>query len=98
MKIIPTPPVSGIEQYSKINKKTQVGSTQAMQRDEIVFSNDATLFSDALKTAKQSLNDRLVNANIDVAEIKGKIQDGSYEVDSEQLADSIMMLQGYYER
>lgn len=99
MKILPTQQVAGIEQYNKISKKTNVNMSQPInQRDEIVFSNDATLFADALKSARQSLNDRLVNSNIDIAEIRSSIASGTYEVDNNELADSIMMLQGYYER
>ncbi|MDL2238557.1 flagellar biosynthesis anti-sigma factor FlgM, partial [Christensenellaceae bacterium OttesenSCG-928-K19] len=55
-------------------------------------------FAETLKAAKQSMTERLQSSQIDLAEVKSQIESGSYEVDSNELADSILMLQGYYER
>ena len=98
MKIIPTSPITGVEQYTKIKQKQIVDKTHELGKDEISVSDDATLFADALRMAKQDLNDRLINSDIDIVDIRGKIANGSYEVDKDELASSIMMLQGYYER
>ena len=98
MKIIPTTQIAGIEQYGKIKQKASVTESQQLGTDQITFSSDATLFSETLKAAKQDLNVRLAGANINLDEIKNEIANGSYEVDSNDLAESLMMLQGYYER
>ncbi len=99
MKVNVTFPVAGLEQYKATRKKAEVGSaTQVSQHDEIAFSKDATLFSDVLKAAKSSISDRLEKSDINIDTIKSKIESGAYEVKAEELADSILMLQGYYER
>ncbi len=98
MKIIPTGQIMGMEQYGKIKPKAKVDTAQSIGQDEINVSSDATLFSETLKVAKQDLNDRLQGSKIDLSEIKSQIENGTYEVDSEKLADSMLMLTGYYER
>ena len=99
MKVNVTFPVAGLEQYKALRKKSGVASApNVSQQDEIAFSNDATLFSDALKAAKNDMDERMRKSDIDLDAIKGKIESGAYKVEAEELANSILMLQGYYER
>jgi len=98
MKINLTPPVSRVEQYKVQRTKAAARTSSASPTDQISFSSDATLFADTVKTAKASLQERLDSSNIDLDSIKGKIESGSYKVDAKELADSMMMLSGYFER
>jgi anti-sigma28 factor (negative regulator of flagellin synthesis) len=99
MKVNVTFPIAGLEQYKAMRNKSHVGAAAETGRtDEIEFSSDAKLFSDTMKAAKVSLGERLRGSRIDLDSIKGKIESGAYEIDSRELANSIMMLQGYYER
>lgn len=99
MKVNSTFPVAGLEQYKALRGKPKVGpAAEIVQQDEIAFSKDATLFADALKNAKSAITERLNKPHADIDGIKNSIESGSYEVKSDELADSILFLQGYYER
>jgi anti-sigma28 factor (negative regulator of flagellin synthesis) len=56
------------------------------------------LFSDTIKAAKASVSERLSGEGIDISSIKNQIESGNYSIDENQLAESILMLTGYYER
>jgi anti-sigma28 factor (negative regulator of flagellin synthesis) len=96
MKINMTPPVSRVEQYKVGRSKAAPGATRAGQTDQISFSGDATLFAETVKAARASIQERLDASEIDLDAIKGKIESGSYKVNAEELANSMMMLNGYY--
>lgn len=97
MKINMTPPVSRVEQYKVNRTKAASETAQTSQADQISFSSDATLFAETVKAAKVSLQERLSASNIDLDSIKSKIENGSYKVDADELANSMMMLNGYYD-
>lgn len=99
MKINMTPPVSRIEQQYRVSRTTAVQSNSSVsQADQISFSGDATLFAETVRIAKIDLQERLAKSNIDLDKIKEKIENGSYEINTTELADSMMMLNGYYDR
>lgn len=99
MKINMTPPVSRIEQQYRVSRTTSVQANgAAAQADQISFSGDATLFAETVRTVKADLQVRLTQSNIDLDQIKTKIENGSYEINTMELADSMMMLNGYYDR
>ena len=96
MKINSMPPVSKLEQYKVQRQRNDVRSAAIPGRkDEFEVSDDAALFSDAMKTAKASVAARLNEEGIDVASIKNQIASGSYSVNTDRLAESILMLTGY---
>ncbi len=98
MKVNVTFPVAGLEQYKALRKKENVNRAESIaQYDETSLSKDATLFADTLKSAKSAIGERL-NAQTDISVIKEQIAAGEYKVDADKLANSIMMLGGYYER
>lgn len=97
MKINMTPPVSRIEQQYKVNRTAAVQTSSSVsQADQISFSGDATLFAETVRTVKADIQVRLTQSNIDLDTIKTKIENGSYEINTTELADSLMMLNGYY--
>lgn len=99
MKINMTPPVSRIEQQYKVNRTAAVQANGTVsQTDQISFSGDATLFAETVRTVKADIQVRLTQSNIDLDQIKTKIENGSYEINTTELADSLMMLNGYYDR
>ncbi|MGI6152242.1 MAG: flagellar biosynthesis anti-sigma factor FlgM [Christensenellaceae bacterium] len=93
MKINATTPIGVVEQYKAVRRNIEVAETQSVQQpDKIEFSSDASLFAETLRAAKNSLNERLAGADIDVEGIKVKIASGSYSISSEELAKSIAVL------
>ncbi len=98
MKINSMPPVSKVEQYKIQRQATETQSLgKSIGTDEMNLSSDATLFSETMKAARASVSERLSGEGIDVDSVKSQIESGSYSVDEKQLAESILMLSGYYE-
>ena len=59
-------------------------------RDEVTFSAEALSFSKALTEAKETLEFRTPEEKAHIAGIKEAVSNGTYKVDSEDIADKIL--------
>jgi flagellar biosynthesis anti-sigma factor FlgM len=92
MKINPLINAGAIQSYKGQNKKAgKVQTTFQGQGDQVSFSEDALSFSRLMKQMKEvvTTEDSEVRASR-LEAIKAGIEDGSYRVSSDVLADSIL--------
>ena len=62
-----------------------------IHQDKIEISSDAKLFSDALRTVKSSISERLEQTNVDLTAMQNKVANDEYHVNSTDLAKDLLM-------
>lgn len=78
--------------YKITNKNlAAIQTNPIIHQDTLEISNDAKLFSDALRKAKSSISERLNNTNADLTELQNKVANDEYHVNSADLAKDILM-------
>ena len=81
-----------VNQYKITSQNVAAIKTETIQKpDKVEISNDAKLFSDALREAKKDIQERMDQPRTDLEEIKAKIDEGGYGVDSGTLADELLL-------
>jgi len=74
-----------------VNKTNALGKYNAVQSgDELSISEEAVSFSKIYSAAKQDAEVNATDRKQRIETIKEQLQNGMYEVSSEQLADSIL--------
>jgi flagellar biosynthesis anti-sigma factor FlgM len=89
MKINPITNPNILRSY-QATKPTKEVSKPVSNRDEVTFSAEALSFSKALTEAKEALELRTPEEKAHIAEIKEAVNNGTYRVDSEDIADRIL--------
>jgi hypothetical protein len=78
--------------YSITNRNVAaIQTTPSVQQDKIEISGDAKIFSDALRTAMFSVQDRIATPEKDLTALQNKISNDEYHVSTGDLAKSILM-------
>jgi len=60
-------------------------------RDEVTFSEEALSFSKALADARDMIELRTPEENAHIAEVTAAVRQGTYRVDSEKVAEKILL-------
>lgn len=68
-----------------------IQTSPIIHQDKIEISNDAKSFSDALRTVKSSISERLENTSVDLTALQTKVENDEYHVNSTDLAKDILM-------
>ena len=68
-----------------------IQASPIIHQDKIEISSDAKLFSDALRTVKSSISERLNSTNVDLKELSNQVANDQYHVNSGDLAKDILM-------
>lgn len=92
MKIDATSSVYGIDPYRNIQNKRAVQPAAALLgSDEAEFSSDAVSFAEAFSAVKIQMEEHLSGTNPYIEVAKAQIASGTYVVDHEDLASSILL-------
>ena len=92
MKVDATSSVYGIDPYRNIqNKRTVQAQAASMGSDEINVSSDAVSFAEAFAAVKVQMEDHLNGVNPFVEVAKAQVASGTYVVDHEEVASSILL-------
>lgn len=75
-----------IEKAEKAEAAEKAKSNRLDQSDKVSFSEEATLRSQAMQTARESSGVRAEK----VAELKRQVQDGTYQMDNQKIAENIV--------
>ena len=89
MKINPITNPNILRSY-QANKPLKEENKVASGRDQVIFSEEALSFSKALTEAREELELRTSEEKAHIANLKEAVRDGTYRVDSEEIADKIL--------
>ena len=89
MKINPITNPNVLRSY-QATKPVKETTKSASSRDEVTFSAEALSFSKALTEAKEALEFRTPEEKAHIANLKEAVNNGTYRVDSEEIADKIL--------
>ncbi len=79
-------PTAGISRYSEVQKKAPQSVQVKQESDKVDTSSSSRLFNQALRAVKESPDVRADK----VEAIRKSIEDGTYRVDSEAIADKML--------
>lgn len=81
-----------VNQYKIAGQNTTAIKTDPSQKpDKVEISSEAKLFSDALREAKKDIKERIDQPRADLEEIKEKISEDEYGMESSALADKLLL-------
>ncbi|MBN2853888.1 MAG: flagellar biosynthesis anti-sigma factor FlgM [Clostridia bacterium] len=86
MKINPVNPYSNISKTDKVRKSDNVTKKSNTVSDQVQISDEAKSIDKLIQKAKSSESDRTEK----VEALKRQIEDGSYKVDSQKLAEKMI--------
>jgi len=89
MKINPITNPNVLRSY-QATKPVKETTKAASSRDEVTFSAEALSFSKAMTEAKEALEFRTPEEKAHIANLKEAVNNGTYRVDSEEIADKIL--------
>jgi len=89
MKINPITNPNVLRSYQS-TKPTKETTKSTSSRDEVTFSAEALSFSKAMTEAKEALEFRTPEEKAHIANLKEAVNNGTYRVDSEDIADKIL--------
>jgi len=89
MKINPITNPNILRSY-QATKPVKETTKAASNRDQVTFSAEALSFSKALTEAKESLEFRTPEEKAHIANLTEAVRNGTYRVDSEEIADKIL--------
>jgi len=89
MKINPVINPNVLRSYQAA-KPVKEATSAVSGRDEVTFSAEALSFSKARSEAKETLEFRTPEEKAHIAGIKEAVSNGTYRVDSEDIADKIL--------
>lgn len=92
MKVEATSSVYGIEPYRSLHgKRTLQQALQVNTNDEVDVSTEAVSFAEAFSSVKAQMDAQLKAPNPYVEVAKAQVSAGSYTVDIDDLASSILL-------
>lgn len=87
-------PIGGPDYIQGNSRSRKIDAYRASQlppsRDEATLSEDAISFSKVFTEAKQAMGPEGTDRPDRVAELKVQVAEGTYHIDSEQIAESIL--------
>ena len=86
MKIGSVPRMNTVNPYKEVARKNKAAAQKSMGTDRAEFSENARLFAAALQTAKEMPEVRTDRVDA----LKQKINEGSYNVSAEQIAEKLL--------
>ena len=78
--------VQGYQSSKHVAENTRIGS----KRDEVTFSHEAISISKALAEARETIEFRTPEERAHISEITAAVRQGSYRIDSGDVADRIL--------
>lgn len=90
MKIDATSSIYATQRYRMIGNRTAVQENKKQGNDDIEISGEAVSFAKAFGAAKAGL-EKNGHASPRVESIRNMVASGTYKVEAEQIADSILM-------
>ncbi len=90
MKIDSITPKEIYGAYSKVQGKHAAKPAETSKTDRVELSDEAVAFSEALKAAKQALETNDADRIKKINEIKQRIDNGSYSVSGEDIAEKML--------
>lgn len=91
MKINATSSVYSVETYRAQATRTAKAAGVRTEQDKVDLSTDAMSFADAFSAVKSSIETQISQRPASVDAIKVQYEQGTYTVDSEDLASSILL-------
>lgn len=92
MKINSSPALSYIAGTQYNNQKAAAyKKAQGSGSDELVLSKDALSFSKVYSSVREAAKTRSPEELDRIADIKARVQNGSYRVDSDKIAESLLL-------
>lgn len=92
MKINPLGNSNMINTYNKVAKPPapEKPFETAAPTDQVTFSQEAMTYSSTISKIKEALEVRSPEETARVEDIKARVQDGTYEIDAEAVAEKII--------
>ncbi len=91
MKINAATSIHVIDQYRSMTNKGVPSAKVGQQKDHIEISAEAASFTEVFKAAKQAMEENIATIKPEeLNAIRQEIGSGTYQIDNEELADSIL--------
>jgi len=90
MKINSIPPSEKVESYKSRTVQPIPRTERTMESDRVEFSEGARSFASVIKSVKDKLDTRTEAERSHIKEVEKQIADGTYKVDSSEVAAKIL--------
>lgn len=90
MKISSIYPQSAIEKYTSTKRKNVVSAEKKQQVDKVELNEDAKIFSNCLKAAKESISADDISREKRISQIAGALKNDTYSVPGQDVAKKIL--------
>lgn len=91
MKINATSSIYPVESYRTQSMKSATSASARPENDKVVLSTEALSFADAFSAVKASIDVHVTQSAASVENIRAQVAAGTYTVDTDDLASSILL-------